>query len=118
MSRPSLRTDPHRQILVLPAGCTEALVKKAADKTYGTEARDWTYAPLAPGTMMRPVARVLPIAGNELMYKEAVDLTLERVRATHELGEGPVASGVATVLATRKGRPNEYEVHIVEILQN
>lgn len=103
---------------MLPAGCTEALVKKAADKTYGTEVRGWTYALLAPGTMMRPVARVLPIAGNELMYKEAVELTLERVRATHELGEGPVASGIATILTTKKGRPVEHEVRVVEILLN
>lgn len=118
MSRPSLRTDPHRQILVLPAGCKEDLIRKAADKTYGTEARDWTYAPLAPGTMMRPVARVLPIQGNEAAYREAVELTLERVRATCELGEGPVASGIATVLTTRKGRPVEHEVRVVEILTN
>lgn len=93
-------------------------MKKAADRTYGTEPCDWTYAPLPAGSGARPVARPLPIPGNEAAYKEAVELTLERVRATHELGEGPVASGVATILSTQKGRPVEHEVRVVEILLN
>lgn len=101
MSRPSLRTDPLRQILVLPAGAKEDIIKKAADRTYGTEARDWTYALFSSGSGMRPVVRTLPIPGNEAVYKEAVQLILERARAT-----------------TRKGQPVEHEVHVVEILTN
>ena len=118
MSKPSLRTDPLRCVHVFPAGKADALARKTADKLHGTERRDWSYMILPPGSGARPVARVIPIAGNEATYKEAVELTLERVRATHELGEGPVASGIATILTTVKGHPVEHDVRVVEILLN
>lgn len=91
---------------------------KTAARLHGTEPRDYTYALLPGACVQRSVARPLPIAGNEAVYKEAVELTLERVRATHELGEGPVAAGVATIVSTQKGRPVEHEVRVVEILLN
>ena len=118
MSKLSLRTDPLRHVHVFPAGKADEMAARTAAKLHGTEPRDYTYGFFPGACVQRSVARPLPVAGNEAVYKEAVELTLERVRATLELGDGPVASGVSTILSTMQGKPVEHEVRVIEVLLN
>jgi hypothetical protein len=114
----SVRANPLLCIHIFDLGTTDEFVARTADKMHGTTPKEYTGAFLPGACPQRSAAKPVPTTRTDV-YEQAVELVLERVKATGEIGREPRITGPARVAALdAKGELVECVVRVIEVLTN